>query len=131
MIDAVWNNFPTDFVPPTFDIREIDIEIEINIINSLTSRLCCSYDGITSYLIKSIKHQITPILVYDDPTNYRPISILPTLGKLLERIIHNQLYHHLTSNNLLMAKQSGFRKGYFTGTCIVDLLHTIYGEVDD
>ena len=62
--------------------------------------------------------------------NYRPISILPTVGKVLERIIHDQLYNYLTVNNLLISRQSGFRKGYSTGTCIVDLLHNIYEMVD-
>ena len=33
-------------------------------------------------------------------TNYRPISILPTLSKILERVIHCQLYEYLDSNNL-------------------------------
>ena len=34
-------------------------------------------------------------------TNYRPISLLPTLWKILERIIYNQLYSHFANNNLL------------------------------
>ncbi len=64
LIDDVLNTYPPDFTPPTFDIKEIDLETVTNIIDSLTSSSSCSYGGITSYLIKSIKHQISSILIY-------------------------------------------------------------------
>ena len=44
-------------------------------------------------------------------SNYRPISILPPLSKILEKAVHSQLYHYLTPNDLLTKKQFGFRKG--------------------
>lgn len=45
-----------------------------------------------------------------NPTNYLPISILPTLSKILESVIHSQLYEcNLDSNSLLSKKQFGFR----------------------
>ena len=40
--------------------------------------------------------------------NYRPISLLPICGKTLEKIIFNQLYSFLTTNNLIRKNQSGF-----------------------
>ena len=42
--------------------------------------------------------------------NYRPISVLPALSKLLERAVHNWFYEYLESNNLLCECQFGFRK---------------------
>lgn len=42
-------------------------------------------------------------------SNYRPISILPTMSKILEKVIHSQLYDFLNSNNLISSKQFGFR----------------------
>ena len=36
-----------------------------------------------------------------DASNYRPISILPTLNKILEKAVHTQLYAYLTENNLI------------------------------
>ena len=65
-----------------------------------------------------------------DPANYRPISILPALSKVLERIIHTQLYEHVSSNNLLLKAQFGFRKYHSTGTCILNLLDIIYKNID-
>ena len=44
-----------------------------------------------------------------DPSNYRPISILPTLSKILEKVVHNQFHEFLNSHNLLCSKQFGFR----------------------
>ena len=46
--------------------------------------------------------------------NFRPISVLPTLSKLLERVVYNQFYDHLLSNDLLSDKQSGFRPNHST-----------------
>ena len=44
-------------------------------------------------------------------TNYRPISLLPILSKVFERIIFKNLYNYLTTNDLITIKQSGFRPG--------------------
>ena len=46
--------------------------------------------------------------------NYRPISLLPLPGKILEKIIHSQLSSYLEGNLLLSDKQHGFRKGHST-----------------
>ena len=50
----------------------------------------------------------------DKFSNYRPISILPVLSKVLEKIIHDQLAAHFSSNDLLSSKQFGFRKNHST-----------------
>ena len=44
-----------------------------------------------------------------DPSNYRPISVLSTLSKILENAVHTQFYGYLTENNLISPKQFGFR----------------------
>ena len=44
-----------------------------------------------------------------DIDNYRPISIIPIVAKVFERIIYDQLYAYLMTNNLLSTHQSGFR----------------------
>ena len=47
----------------------------------------------------------------DEMTNYRPISLLPTFSKLVERIVANRVYKHFSDNNLFYENQFGFRKG--------------------
>jgi len=45
-------------------------------------------------------------------THFRPISVLSTLSKILERILYDQMVSHLSKYNLLTPHQSGFRSGY-------------------
>ena len=47
-----------------------------------------------------------------NPTNYRPISILPTLSKIMEKVAHSQFYAFLKSHDLFFSKQFGFRPKY-------------------
>ena len=53
-----------------------------------------------------------------NPTNYRPISILPTLSKIMEKVVHSQFYEFLNSHDLLSSKQFGFRPKYSTATAL-------------
>ena len=48
------------------------------------------------------------------PKNYRPISLLPLLSKLFEKIIHMQTRDYLNENNILYKYQSGFRSKHST-----------------
>ena len=53
--------------------------------------------------------------------NYRPVSILSTVSKILEKAVFVQLENVLVSNNLLYEHQSGFRASYSTDTCLIHL----------
>ena len=46
--------------------------------------------------------------------NYRPLSVIPTVAKIFEKIIYDQLYQHLNENGLLNSGQSGFRSLHST-----------------
>ena len=46
--------------------------------------------------------------------NYRPISLLPLPGKILEKLIHKQLENYVEANSLLASSQHGFRKSHST-----------------
>ena len=60
-----------------------------------------------------------------DVGNYRPVSILSIVSKILERSVHTQLSEFLCENNLLFEFQSGFRDRYSTDTCLIHLLDYI------
>ena len=60
-----------------------------------------------------------------DVGNYRPVSILSIVSKILERSVHLQLSNFLSENNLLFEFQSGFRDKYSTDTCLIHLLDHI------
>ena len=53
--------------------------------------------------------------------NYRPISLLPSISKVFERIVYNQLYSYLTTNGILFKSQYGFRKLHSTKTAAIEL----------
>ena len=75
---------------------------------------------------------ITPIFrERSDCNNYCPISLLPVLSKLLERLIHQQLYGNLRANNYLVENQSGFRKGHSTTTCLIEFLDGLYDGIEN
>ena len=58
--------------------------------------------------------------------NYRPISLLCVISKVMERLVYNKLYLYLVSNNLLTSKNAGFKKNNSTITQLVALCHKIY-----
>ncbi|CAB4036437.1 Hypothetical predicted protein, partial [Paramuricea clavata] len=62
--------------------------------------------------------------------NYRPISILPVLSKIIEKIVHRQLMSFLDKNSLLSEFQFGFRRGLSTELATTLLLDDIRREVD-
>lgn len=56
-----------------------------------------------------------------EPSNYRPISILPIFSKVLERVVFDQLYEYLNNNNLINMYQSGFRPLYSTASALLNI----------
>jgi hypothetical protein len=57
-------------------------------------------------------------------TNYRPISLLPTLSKVLEK--DQQVYRHLNKSNLICNQQYGFRPNHNCGNLLQKLKNTIF-----
>ena len=52
--------------------------------------------------------------------NYRPITVLPTIARVFERIIYEQIYSFLTTNNFLSRRQWGFRSLHSTVLALSD-----------
>ena len=65
-----------------------------------------------------------------DMQNYRPISVLPTLSKILEKAVHSQLITYLEENHLLNRSQFGFRSKRSTDLAVAYLVDSIRKEVD-
>lgn len=60
----------------------------------------------------------------------RPISILPTLSKVIERLVHNSLVQYIEEHNILPPLQSGFRKHYSTCTALLKVTSDIARSMD-
>jgi hypothetical protein len=88
---------------------------------------------LTGIVPKNMKlAKIVPIFKNGDNScikNYRPISLLPTFSKLLERIVYNRLYKYLTINNLLSPCQYGFQKNKSTDLAILELQDRITSAI--
>ena len=65
-----------------------------------------------------------------EASNYRPISLLPLISKVIEKVIHDQTSAFLNSTNLLYNYQSGFRKNHSTDFCLSFLNDKILKSFD-
>lgn len=86
----------------------------------------CLAEGKFPDVLKIAK--VTPIFksgCRNDPSNYRPISVLPVISKIIEKILHDRLNSYLTAINFLSNKQYGFRSKSSTLSATIDLLTTI------
>jgi hypothetical protein len=66
----------------------------------------------------------------DSCKDYRPVSILSVLGKILEKLVHKQLCDYLDSNGLFDTHQSGFRKNHSTTTAILKVTDDVRKAMD-
>ena len=66
----------------------------------------------------------------DDFSNYRPISILPTVSKILEKIVHKRLYDFMHKCNIFYPNQYGFRRKHSTLHAVTKLVTDIVQSKD-
>lgn len=67
----------------------------------------------------------------DCVNNYRPISMLPTLSKVAEKLINKRLVNYLDSKTLLSKSQFGFRAGVSTSDAVHELVDHIVTKLDN
>ena len=86
--------------------------------------------GIFPDLLKIAK--VNPIFKKDDPheiSNYRPISLLPSISKVLEKIVYNRLHKFINKHNILTSNQYGFRKNYSTDLALIQIYDKITNAI--
>ena len=140
---ASYKDFLKNKTNHVFNFQTIDRTNVFKIINDLPNKASCGFDNLSIKLIKSIKFDILDSLTLiinvslmsgifpdklklakvitlykkGDPTitdNYRPISLLPTLSKVLEKHVLNQLFRFFSDKELFYPSQDGFRRGHST-----------------
>merc|ERR1711867_161923 len=57
--------------------------------------------------------------------NYRPISVLPAMSKIMEYTIKDQLYEYMEQNKIMTSWQHAFKIGHSTTTCLLKLTEDI------
>ena len=79
------------------------------------------------------KSKITPLFKKGDQSlllNYRPISLLPTISKVFEKILFDQMYTYFNTNSLLAEQQYGFRKNHSTEYAAIKLVDHVSKEME-
>ena len=143
----------------TFTFKNIDEIIVKKTINNLPTKNSCGYDDISSKLLKVIAPviikpltllinqvlntgifpdklkiaKVIPIYKKGDPQlfeNYRPISLLPTISKVLEKIIHKQLSSYFEEYGLFFPNQYGLRPKHSTEYAALELIDRIINKMD-
>ena len=67
---------------------------------------------------------------HEEASSYRPISLLPILSEVCERVVLNQLTPYLTSNQRISVKQSGNKRWHSTGTSQISTTDFILCAID-
>jgi hypothetical protein len=141
-----------------FKFRKISVPEVRAAINEITSR-AVGIDEISIAMIKSVspfaieaithlmnaslekgdfplswkKSIIIPLPKKQNPSNLnelRPISVLPAMSKILEKLVIQQVTEFINTENLLPKLQSGFRKNHSTCTALLNMFADLFGARD-
>ena len=78
--------------------------------------------------------RVTPIFKSGDatdPANYRPIAVLSPFGKILEKVVNDQLISFIDKYNILFKYQFGFRKDHSTELAILEITDILKTSIDN
>ena len=146
--------------PPPLRLDEVSQHQVVDIISAMESKSSTDASGINTKMLKFIKYQISkplshlftlsvttgvfptklkvsktiPIFKAGERTscdNYRPISLLSAISKILEKIVANSLVNHLEINKLLYENQYGFLRGRSTVHNITKLTNRISHDLNE
>ena len=151
---------PCNRIPdPVFRFKEVCPSQVLKALNKLKSTKATGLDDVPPSMIKDASQYIAAPLAYiinlslssgmypaqwknakiipvyksgsvSELDNYRPISILPAISKIAERLVHDQLAKFLEDSNLSLPTQFGFRSRYSTGLAVSYFTDTIRKEMD-
>ena len=150
--DTYINNIPSTNL--SFKFKQINTAELLTINRTIKNKKSCGPDNIPSIITKTIINKIPAVICHlinlsltsgkvhnrykcatvisihkkgakDDMNNYRPISLINTLAKILEKVVCKQLRLYLEQNNLIFAKQFGFRNHHSTEHAIASTIAEI------
>ena len=152
--------FDKKVIPNSFMLTSITEQFVNTELSNLNISKSTGYDGIPAKFLKDASSEIKGVVTYlinlsliankfpdemkhakvkplykknkkTEVENYRPVSILCILSKILERAVYKQLEEYLIKNDLLYSHQSGFRRGHSTDTCLINLMDTLHSSISE
>ena len=87
----------------------------------------CLKSAILHQLIKDLDAVINKDIL----KNYRPVSNLVIISKLIERVVRIHLTKHMTENELHLDFQHGYKKGYSTETLLLQVVNDLLTNCDN
>ena len=85
---------------------------------------------VTQIFLKSLSKQLKQYYK-SSPSNYRPISLLSCIGKVMERAVYKYTYNFIFEHSLLYAYQSGFIRGHSTVYQLLEMYHRVCQNLDE
>lgn len=115
--------------------------ISHEMLKSTAETICKPLSILFNYSLRMCKFPCTwkiarvmPLFKKDDksiPSNYRPISLLSCIGKVMERAVYKYVYNYIFEHSLLCSHQSGFLRGHSTVFQLLEMYHQICKNLDD
>ena len=155
-----YNEYLNDHVNTRLTFNSITEDHILNIINKLKNKASYGHDNISNKLLKRAKEvllkpltilinqmlttskfpselkksKVKPLFKSGENTsfsNYRPISLLPSISKIFENVIFYQLMEYFITHNLFCIEQFGFRPGHSTELAALRLVDHLTKQMDE
>jgi len=143
-----------------FQFKPVTKDKVLKAIISLKAKTSCGIDGLSNKLLQHIKYEVYETLtviinqslntgVFPDKLklakviplfkkqenflldNYRPVSVLPCISKIIERIMHEQITEYFHDYNLFYPSQYGFRPNHSTELAALEVVDIIMNQMDN
>ena len=155
-----YNQFLNKQITSNFSFSTVDADLISKVLNSFKPKTSKGTDGISMKLLKSISHiMLEPLKILVNQSlmtskfpsnlklakilplikkpnnfnidNFRPISLLPSISKIIEKCVFLQIYEYFERHELLYASQYGYRKNHSTETACLELVDKLFQQLDE
>ena len=143
----------------SFQVQPVTLESLCYTLANMKSSKSCGVDGISVYLLQQCFHGFGHVLLdivnssltaglvpqpwkhalvtplpktsdVSDPSKFRPISVVPAISKIVERVVHHQLSAYFEKHHLFSSTQHAYRRHHSTETALTVLSDRILSGMD-